>query len=52
VPQEYLPGLMKKKYYVPKESGCEKNIKRYLQKLQSLIQNSEPVKDSGVEKDM
>ena len=52
VPQEYLPALMKKKYYLPKESGCEKNIKQYLQKLQSLIQNSKPVKDSGIEKDM
>jgi len=40
VPQEYLPAEMKKKYYDPKEIGCEKNIKRYLQKLQTLIQNS------------
>jgi putative ATPase len=39
VPQEYLPGRMKKKYYRPKEIGCEKNIRRYLQKLQSLIQD-------------
>ena len=45
VPQEYLPASMKKQYYMPKESGCEKNIKRYLQKLQSLLQNSKPVKD-------
>ena len=40
VPQEYLPAAMKKKYYKPKEIGYEKNIKRYLQKLQTLIQNS------------
>ena len=40
VPQEYLPPAVKKKYYSPKESGHEKNIKRYLQKLQTLIQNS------------
>ncbi|MBA7479041.1 putative AAA domain-containing protein [subsurface metagenome] len=40
VPQEYLPGRTKKKYYQPKEVGCEKNIKHYLQKLQTLIQNS------------
>ncbi len=40
VPQEYLPGRVKKKYYQPKEIGCEKNIKHYLQKLQTLIQNS------------
>jgi len=29
---------MKQKYYVPKEIGHEKNIKHYLQKLQTLIQ--------------
>ena len=40
VPQEYLPAALRKKYYKPKEIGCEKNIKRYLQKLQMLIQNS------------
>jgi len=40
VPQEYLPAAARKKYYSPKESGYEKNIKRYLQKLQCLIQNS------------
>jgi len=37
VPQEYLSATMKKKYYKPKEIGYEKNIKRYLQKLQTLI---------------
>ncbi len=47
VPQEYLPAAMKKKYYKPKEIGYEKNIKRYLQKLQTLIQNSKP---DGIEK--
>jgi len=46
VPQEYLPAELKKEYYVPKERGHEKNMKRYLQKLQTLIQNSKPVKDS------
>jgi len=51
VPQEYLPAAMKKEYYTPKERGYEKNIKRYLQKLQSLIQNSKPVENSAVEKD-
>jgi len=51
VPQEYLPAAMKKEYYTPKERGYEKNIKRYLQKLQSLIQNSKPVENSTVEKD-
>ncbi|MEE9371130.1 MAG: replication-associated recombination protein A [Sedimentisphaerales bacterium] len=47
VPQEYLPTAVRKKYYEPKEAGCEKNIKRYLQKLESLIQNSKAVKKSG-----
>ena len=42
VPQEYLPQAMKKQYYKPKEIGYEKNIRRYLQKLQTLIQNSRP----------
>ena len=49
VPQTYLPQGFEKKYYVPKESGREKDIKRYLQKLQTLLQNSEPVKDSTVD---
>ena len=39
VPQEYLPAGVKKKYYIPKDVGYEKNIQRYLQKLQSLIKN-------------
>jgi len=47
VPQEYLPAALRKKYYKPKEIGCEKNIKRYLQKLQTLIQNSKSVKRSA-----
>ncbi len=40
IPQEYLPGPPKK-YYMPKDIGFEKNINAYLQKLQTLIQNSE-----------
>ena len=40
VPQQYLPEGVRKKYYRPTERGHEKNIKRYLQKLQMLIQNS------------
>jgi putative ATPase len=51
VPQEYLPAEIKREYYTPKERGYEKNIKRYLQKLQRLIQNSKPVENSTVEKD-
>jgi len=44
VAQEYLSGRSKKRYYEPKGAGYEKNIKCYLQKLQTLIQNSKPVK--------
>jgi putative ATPase len=51
VPQEYLPAALKKKYYNPKEAGCEKNIKHYLQKLETLIQNSKPVQKSTEKKD-
>ncbi len=51
VPQEYFPAAMKKKYYEPKEIGCEKNIKRYLQKLQVLIEHSKTIKDSAGQKD-
>ena len=51
VPQEYLPAAIKKEYYTPTERGYEKNIKHYLQKLQTLIQNSKPVEDSEVDKD-
>jgi len=40
VAQEYLPEGVSKKYYRPTDRGHEKNIKRYLQKLESLIQNS------------
>jgi len=51
VPQKYLPPAMKKEYYTPTERGCEKNMKHYLQKLQTLIQNSKPVENSEVDKD-
>ncbi|MDD5065137.1 MAG: replication-associated recombination protein A [Phycisphaerae bacterium] len=46
VPQEYLPAALKKRYYDPKEAGYEKNIKLYLQKLETLIQNSKSVRKS------
>jgi putative ATPase len=52
VPQEYLPEVVKKKYYLPKDIGHEKNIKRYLQKLQSLVQNSKHFEENTVEKDI
>ncbi len=51
VTQEYLPQALKKKYYQPKERGYEKNIKHYLQKLQTLIQNSKSVKKPTQNKD-
>ena len=49
VPQNYLPEGFEKKYYVPKDSGREKDIQRYLQKLQILLKNIEPVEDSAVD---
>ncbi len=45
-PQQYLPDKAKK-YYVPKNIGYEKNIGRYLQKLQTLIQNSTAEKNNS-----
>ena len=50
VPQQYLPGAPKS-YYVPKYIGFEKNISAYLQKLQSLIQNSKSVEKMTEKKD-
>ena len=51
VPQEYLPGPLKR-YYVPKNAGYEKNINRYLQKLQTLVENNKKfVEDGTLEKD-
>jgi putative ATPase len=43
VPQQYFPAAMEHKYYEPKETGYEKNIRHYLQKLQTLIENSKAV---------
>jgi putative ATPase len=40
ITQEYLPGGAKKGYYRPTERGYEKNIKSYLQKLQSLLKEN------------
>jgi putative ATPase len=51
VRQEYLPAGLKKEYYSPKERGYEKNMKQYLQKLQTLVQNSKPVENSKGDKD-
>jgi putative ATPase len=52
VAQPYLPGTLRKKYYVPKEIGYEKNIKCYLQKLQTLIQNIRSGDKSTFKKDI
>jgi len=51
VPQEYLPAAIKKVYYTPTERGYEKNMKHYLQKLQTLIQNSKSAENSEADKD-
>jgi len=51
VPQDYLPAAAKKKYYVPTDRGREKNMKCYLQKLQSLIEKGIPVEDGAARKD-
>ena len=40
VSQEYLPNASKAMYYKPKEIGQEKNIKHYLQKLQTLVEKN------------
>jgi len=40
VAQEYLPGEARGRYYQPKPAGYEKNIRRYLQRLESLIQTN------------
>ncbi len=47
--QEYLPAGAQKRYYTPKNAGYEKNIKQYLQKLQTLIQNSKISNDNAAE---
>jgi putative ATPase len=46
VPQEYLSEKIKKKYYRPKDAGYEKNIKHYLQMLETLLK-----KGKGIIKD-
>ena len=46
--QEYLPGGKKGQYYRPKETGYEKNINSYLQKLQTLIKDNKS--DKGLKK--
>jgi len=47
VPQDYLGADLGKQYYRPKEIGYEKNIKRYLQKLQTLIKHYTKGDDIG-----
>jgi putative ATPase len=51
VVQNYLPVGMEKQYYRPKDAGYEKNIGRYLQKLQSLIQRNKKTECSTQKKD-
>ncbi len=40
VAQEYLPGPPKR-YYVPKQTGYEKTIGRYLHELRTLVENGQ-----------
>ncbi len=51
VSQEYLPAAARKEYYRPTGRGYEKNMKQYLQELQTLIKKSVPLEDGPVEKD-
>ena len=51
VPQRYFPAAMEQKYYQPKETGYEKNIRRYLQKLQRLIENAKALEQNSQTKD-
>jgi len=51
VPQEYLPPAARKKYYRPTDRGHEKNIRRYLQDLQTLLEKGVPLEDGPAEKD-
>ncbi|MHC4740935.1 MAG: replication-associated recombination protein A [Planctomycetota bacterium] len=51
VVQEYLPEEAERKYYRPKDAGYEKNIGRYLQKLQSLIQKNRTLRKDSETKD-
>ena len=51
VVQEYLPAEAAKKYYRPKDAGLEKNIGRYLQTLENLIEKSRTVEKDSEKKD-
>jgi putative ATPase len=44
VAQDYLPAGVKKRYYSPTLRGYEKNIRRYLQRLESLIKENKAKK--------
>ena len=49
VAQEYLPGSPKE-YYAPKDTGHEKNVRRYLQKLQTLLDRSKTFENLATER--
>ncbi|MBN2136165.1 MAG: replication-associated recombination protein A [Sedimentisphaerales bacterium] len=51
VPQQYLPADAERSYYNPKNAGYEKNIRSYLQKLESLIKNNQTVENHTENKD-
>jgi len=46
VAQEYLPGPPKQ-FYVPKNAGYEKNIRRYLQSLRSMVKDDKMFGNRG-----
>jgi len=46
VPQEYLPGPPKQ-FYVPKDAGYEKNIRRYLQSLARMVKDGKTFGNRG-----
>jgi len=51
VPQPYLPQDVKAKYYEPKDSGHERTIRQYLQKLQTLVETNNAAPEKSEDKD-
>ena len=47
VVQDYIPAQKKKNYYRPTSRGYEKNMRAYLQKLESLIKKSSARENKG-----
>jgi len=51
VVQDYLPPQAGMKFYRPKDAGYEKNIRAYLQKLQTLIKKHKSTDEDTAKKD-